>query len=89
MSMRSLVEFNHDYAHKIVADPDGFVLALRHFLNGADLKTAEALERFGVTVSVTAHHSDDRHAVVNGREHDYVSADIKRRRRDAMRSEVR
>lgn len=58
MSNRSLLEFNHDYAHEIKSEPDAFLKALRHYLNCAERETAGGLERFGVRRISMRHHAD-------------------------------
>lgn len=58
MSQRTIVEFNHDCGHEIDRDPEGFLRALRHLINsGSGTRENEALERFGVRVTPTHHHS--------------------------------
>lgn len=61
MSIRSLLEFNHDYAHEITNDPAAFIAALRRYQNCADRETAAPLERFGVRRVSTRHHADKFH----------------------------
>lgn len=68
MSNRSIVEFNHDYTHKIIENRDEFCTALIHALNGASYRHWEVLERYGARLAVTAHHSEDRKVVAYGRE---------------------
>lgn len=63
MSVRSIVELNHDYAHDIVRDPEGFIQALRFYLGSASEQDAEALQRYGITVAWKGHHSDERRVV--------------------------
>jgi hypothetical protein len=58
MSNRSLLEFNHDYAHDIADDPEGFVRALGRYLACADMETSSALERYGVRRVSIRHHSE-------------------------------
>jgi hypothetical protein len=70
MSMRTIVEFNHDYAHKIADDPAEFAAWLDLALKSGDQRRWDELERYGVKRAVMAHHSDDRKAVVGGK--DYV-----------------
>lgn len=69
MSQRTIAEFNHDYAHAIRADPDGFVQAIGYALNSGASEAWEELEHFGVRRAVQCHHSDDRKAVVNRHEY--------------------
>jgi hypothetical protein len=58
MSIRSLLEFNHDYAHEIQAEPEAFLAALRRYQNCAEHEAAEELERFGVRRVSVRHHAD-------------------------------
>ena len=69
MSVRTIVEFNHDYAHRIDEDGAEFVAWLRYALNSGSSVNWERLEQFGVRRIVQAHHSDDRSAMVNGTEY--------------------
>lgn len=70
MSNRTIVEFNHDYAGEIASDPDGFVRAVRAMLNNginlhpSSAERREPLSRFGVTATVTAHHSEERRVII-------------------------
>lgn len=57
MSIRSLIEINHDATHKL-DDPE-FAAALHRYLCAGDSRTAEDLRRFGVTVISQRHHSAD------------------------------
>jgi hypothetical protein len=59
MSNRSLLEFNHDYSHKIKDDPQGFLDALQNYLRAAYPEHAETLGRFGIHWHGVRHHSDD------------------------------
>lgn len=56
MSMRSLIEFNHDYTHKL-DDGRAFLDALDSYLKSGSRDRAEELERFGVRVLGIRHHS--------------------------------
>lgn len=58
MSNRTLIEFNHDYAGQIMADEEGFMLALGRYLNSADKIGEQGLERYGVRVIGMRHHSE-------------------------------
>ena len=61
MSNRSLFEFNHDLAHQIESDPEGFVRALMFYLNSGAGKWATGLQHFGLTYHGMRHHSDGFH----------------------------
>ena len=65
MSMRTIVEFNHDYAHKIDVEMIGW---LRRALASGDSRDWEPLESYGIRRAVMAHHSAARKAVVEGRD---------------------
>lgn len=67
MSNRTIVEFNHDYTHKIDRDAVTFIRGLLNALRGGDRESWKALESFGVRQAIMAHHSDKRHVVVNER----------------------
>jgi hypothetical protein len=80
MSMRTIVEFNHDKWMKIEDDPEGFVRAIRLMLNSG-VSDAEddhhednkrgALEKYGITTTPTHHHSTGAEVVLyleNGKE---------------------
>ena len=58
MSNRSLLEFNHDFAHTITSKPELFMASLASFLRSADDRQMEALKRFGITWHGTRHHSE-------------------------------
>ncbi len=64
MSIRSIVEFNHDYTHKIEEDPEAFVAALGRYLGSASEITAEPLQiKYGMRIAWSGHHSSDRKVV--------------------------
>lgn len=66
MSMRSIVEINHDYSHKIAADPDGLVKLLKAALGSGDPDYWEAIRiRYGIRRIVMAHHSSERAVLVD------------------------
>lgn len=76
MSMRTIVEFNHDEAVKIKNDPEGFLHAIKTMLNsgvnGEDSRVAALLEMYGITTSPTHHHSTQAEVVLShesGREY--------------------
>jgi hypothetical protein len=55
MSIRSLIEINHDFTWRL--DDPAFVAALQRYLASACRETASDLERFGVHVITSRHHS--------------------------------
>lgn len=63
MSLRSLIEINHDFTWRL-DDPE-FVDLLCRYLSSGDRRTADDLRRFGVTVISQRHHSADYH--ISGR----------------------
>ena len=67
MSFRTIVEINHDMGDAIESQPDAFVRLLTSYIKGADPDLVERLERFGLKVVETAHHSTDREVRVEGR----------------------
>lgn len=70
MSNRTIVELNHDFASNIEDDPETFIHKLVCYLRSQNNDDRVDLKhRFGVTVSVTAHHSDDRRVKVNETEY--------------------
>jgi hypothetical protein len=58
MSLRTLVEINHDYS---VRDQTELLQALQLYLNSGDQRCAERLERFGFKVLAMRHHSGQFH----------------------------
>lgn len=66
MSNRTLIELNHDFGGTIWRDPDGFVQAIQTIINQGVNKNTDttALERFGVTVFPTCHHSEKRRIIL-------------------------
>ena len=69
MSMRTIVEFNHDYAHRIVEEPAEFASLLNLAMAGSNDRFWEKLERFGVRKAVMVHHSDERKVVTKFKEY--------------------
>ena len=63
MSIRTIVEINHDFGHQIERNPEAFLRALRHYINSTSERNGAELERFGVRVAWSGHHSDDRKVV--------------------------
>lgn len=66
MSQRTIIEFNHDYAHRVDDDPLGFISALNELLrqgvnmNPENKRGEELLGRlhwYGVRCSPTHHHT--------------------------------
>lgn len=55
MSLRSLIEINHDFTHRL--ERDEFVEALTRYLCSGSRQNAEDLERFGLKVIGMRHHS--------------------------------
>lgn len=54
MSIRSLIEFNHDFTGQV---DDGFLMALKAFGASGSPEAADALRRYGVRVISQRHHS--------------------------------
>lgn len=73
MSMRTIVEFNHDCGDAIERNPAGFVDAITRMINGGSgaRGVTRDLEYFGVKVTPTMHHSDDRKLVTKFAEYDF------------------
>jgi hypothetical protein len=57
MSIRTLLEINHDFWGMIADHPEAFAAALNRYLASASREDAEALERYGVKVIGLRHHS--------------------------------
>ena len=57
MSMRTLIELNHDYADRLT-DPE-FLAFLRYYLASGSREHAEHLQRFGARVIGLRHHTDN------------------------------
>ena len=61
MSQRTIVEFNHDFGHRINDDPNGFISLIMEVIRGGvtenTCETRRALRRFGVSTTPTHHHS--------------------------------
>lgn len=72
MSVRTVVEFNHDYANMIERDPDGFVMDLRTALNSGDKRDWKRLEMFGLREIVQRHHSTPGKVVIGTHQTDYT-----------------
>jgi hypothetical protein len=57
MSMRTLIELNHDYSDRLVSAE--FAALLNRYLASGARTDAEALRRFGALVIGLRHHSDN------------------------------
>ncbi len=69
MSIRTIVEFNHDYLCNITDDQPTFLWKLREALNSNDDAAWDILSTyFGVRRISCHHHSDDRSVLINKRE---------------------
>lgn len=59
MSQRTLLEFNHDYGHKVEKDPEPFLSALGDLIRGGPSDhNLIVLGSYGVTWHGQRHHSD-------------------------------
>ena len=58
MSIRTLIEINHDRTWDI---DEEFLADLRGYLSGGSIRCAEALEQRGLRVIAQRHHSSDFH----------------------------
>lgn len=56
MSIRTLIEINHDFTFRL---DDDFMARLRTYLASGDRRAAEELKPYGVTVIGSRHHSSD------------------------------
>lgn len=72
------IELNHDYAGEILKNPDDFMRLIKETLNSGvncnpenerGEQVIHELKRFGVTVTPTSHHSQDRAVVIDGRDY--------------------
>jgi hypothetical protein len=71
MSQRSIVEFNHDFAHEIDDRSEEFIEMLTRALNSGSKESWENLYySFHVTRYVQCHHSAVRHVVVDDHKHE-------------------
>lgn len=66
MSIRSIMEFNHDMSHEIERNPQAFLTILGQYLASANFRNSVELQRFGITVMASHHHSADVELKVNG-----------------------
>lgn len=69
MSQRTIVEFNHDFAHDVEDNAEEVGKRLRRAMSSGDPKEWEKLAQFGIQRVVQAHHSDKRSAIVGGYEY--------------------
>lgn len=69
MSVRTIVEINHDFWGEIKDDPEAFVRDLLRYIGSADTENAERLERYGMRRAWWGHHSDERKIVTKYSEH--------------------
>lgn len=60
MSVRTIIEINHDKSQDIEESPEQFTDALLEFLRGTAPEAKERLERFGFRVAWVGHHSTRR-----------------------------
>ena len=64
MSVRTIVEFNHDFAYRIAESPVGeFVDLLQNALRSGSRDDWQHLERYGIRFGVSTHHSTARKVV--------------------------
>lgn len=64
MSQRTIVEFNHDQAHRIVKDGQLFLGLLERALKSGAVEDWKPLESFGVRRAVQRHHTERCRVVV-------------------------
>ena len=63
MSIRTIVEFNHDLAFRLDNEGQEFVRLLGIALRGGMMDNWRQLERFGIRFGVSTHHSTERKVV--------------------------
>lgn len=71
MSMRTIVEFNHDYARRIAANPLDFAELLNLAMAGSNDRFWEKLEQYGVRKAVMIHHDEERKVVTKWGEYGF------------------
>lgn len=72
MSMRTLIEFNHDFAYRIEDNPKDFVKNLAYYLGNGNKQTEEYLRlEYGMTFFGKRHHSSPYEIVYDGLKHQY------------------
>lgn len=60
MSIRTIIEINHDLAHEIDTGRFEFCNAVMEVLRDSSSRDGwQALERFGIRLIASGHHSDD------------------------------
>lgn len=66
MSNRTIIEINHDHGHSIIDNPDEFMAAISRLIRqGSNAgSVVDDLAEFGITVTPTAHHSEDRRVII-------------------------
>lgn len=70
MSLRTIIEINHDFVHAISEHQEEFShLVIRALHAGNDDEAWEKLSRFGVVKAVMTHHSDARKVVTKWSEY--------------------
>lgn len=69
MSNRTIIEINHDFAHRIREAQAPLAELLFLALAGSRNENWEPLERLGIKKIVMTHHSVDRKVVVEGKEY--------------------
>ena len=79
MSQRTIVEFNHDYAHEVGRDRGALSELLAAVMRSGrpDSEEEWRLGRYGVRVLTSRHHSDSLRVEVGGHEH-YSETSCKR-----------
>jgi hypothetical protein len=69
MSVRTIVEINHDYVCETEDLQRMFVAKLQNALRSGSDNDWEKLRSYGFKFVVQCHHSDDRTVIVNGSEY--------------------
>ncbi len=67
MSVRTIVEINHDFGHSIKINPIEFCSNLMTAINSGSTEAWQDLERFGFRRIEAMHHSTPLSIVVDGR----------------------
>lgn len=58
MSNRTLIEINHDFAHRVKESPEEFSQKLYRYLASASAENAADLRQFGIVRIGMRHHSE-------------------------------
>jgi hypothetical protein len=58
MSNRTILELNHDLAHRIAESPEAFGKEIAEYLRATSHDSRDRLRRFGAYTLATVHHSD-------------------------------